>query len=263
VITRIIEAASGPRAAAAAGCGACQDMPGLFAFKMAFQPIVDLPRRSVFAHEALVRGPQGQGARSVLSQVGPANRYAFDQACRVKALESAARLGMQSKLSINFLPNAVYRAEACIRLTLATAEQQAFPVENVMFELTEDERSDDLPHLRSIFTEYKRRGFVTAIDDFGAGYAGFDFLAAFQPDVLKIDMHLVRDIDTDRVKRAIVSGLAGICREIGVRVIGEGVETRGELHALTDMGVELFQGYLFARPALEALPEVDWAAAAG
>jgi EAL domain-containing protein (putative c-di-GMP-specific phosphodiesterase class I) len=243
------------------GCPGCHNHADLFPFTMAFQPIVDLPRRTVYAHEALVRGPQGQPASSVLSQVVPENRYTFDQACRVKAIEWAARLGMQSRLSINFLPNAVYRAEACIRLTLATAEKAGFPVDRIMFELTEDERSNDLPHLTSIFTEYKRRGFVTAIDDFGAGYAGFEFLAAFQPDVIKVDMHLVRDIDSNRVKRTIVAGLASICNGLGVRVVGEGVETRAELQALTDIGIELFQGYLFARPGLECLPAVDWAAA--
>lgn len=234
----------------------------VFDFTMAFQPIVHLPSRTVFAHEALVRGLQGQDAQSMLSQVTPHNRYGFDQQCRVKAIELAARLGMKSKLSINFLPNAVYRAEACIKLTLSTAERVGFPIENIIFELTEDERSQDLVHLTSIFTEYKRRGFVTAIDDFGAGYAGFEFLSTFQPDIIKLDMHLMRDVDSHRAKRTIVKGMVGICRELGIRVIGEGVETRSELKTLTDMGIELFQGYLFARPALETLPPFDWDAAA-
>lgn len=228
---------------------------------MAFQPVVHLPSRSVYAHEALVRGPAGEGAYSILSQVSQENRYAFDQACRVKAIELAARLGMRSRLSINFLPNAVYRAEACIKLTLATAEKHGFPVQNIIFELTEDERSRDLPHLESIFTEYRRRGFITAIDDFGAGYAGFEFLAAFQPDVIKLDMGLVRGVDRHRAKRAIVSGMLAICRELGIRVVGEGVETRDELGTLVDLGVEYFQGYLFAKPALEQLPAVDWSGA--
>ncbi|WPB57458.1 EAL domain-containing protein [Xylophilus sp. GOD-11R] len=228
---------------------------------MAFQPVVHLPSRSIYAHEALVRGPAGESAYSILSQVSQDNRYAFDQACRVKAIELAARLGMRSRLSINFLPNAVYRAEACIKLTLATAEKYGFPVQNIIFELTEDERSRDLPHLESIFTEYRRRGFITAIDDFGAGYAGFEFLAAFQPDVIKLDMGLVRGVHEHRAKRAIVSGMMAICRELGIRVVGEGVETREELRTLADLGVEYFQGYLFAKPALEQMPGVDWSGA--
>jgi EAL domain-containing protein (putative c-di-GMP-specific phosphodiesterase class I) len=167
---------------------------------------------------------------------------------------------MQSKLSINFLPNAVYRADACIKLTLSTAVKHAFPVERIVFELTEDERSLDLAHLQSIFTEYRRRGFVTAIDDFGTGYAGFEFLANFQPDIIKIDMSLVRGIDSHKAKQSIVAGLMLTCREMGIRVVGEGVETGFELQTLVGLGLEYFQGYLFARPGLECLPDVDWAA---
>ena len=251
-------------AAAATGCEGCRNGEGPgFDFTMAFQPIVDVGRRTVFGHEALVRGPQGQGAGSILAQVGPHNRYAFDQACRVKAIELASTLGMQSMLSINFLPNAVYRAEACIRLTLATAEKCRFPLERIMFELTEDERASDVPHLVSIFSEYRQRGFTTAIDDFGAGFSNFGLLADFAPDIIKIDMHLVRNIHLDARRRTIAQGLLTICHGLGSRVIAEGVEHPGEVQVLRDMGVTLFQGYIFARPALEALPQVDWAGALG
>ncbi len=243
------------------GCEGCRNGEALdFEFTMAFQPIVDVAKREVFAHEALVRGPTGEGAYSILAKVGPHNRYAFDQACRVRAIEMASALGMQSRLSINFLPNAVYRAEACIRLTLATAERCGFPVDRIMFELLEDERSNDLAHLTSIFTEYAKRGFITAIDDFGAGFAGFEFLAAFQPQVIKIDMQLIRNVHIDRVRRTIVEGLVNIAHGLDIMVVGEGVECREEVEVLRDMGVALFQGYVFARPAVGPLPQVDWAA---
>lgn len=90
------------------GCGLCRDATPLdFDFSYAYQPIVDVDARQVFAHEALVRGPAGEPAPTVLSRITDANRYQFDQACRSKAIEIAARLGMQSNLSINFLPNAI------------------------------------------------------------------------------------------------------------------------------------------------------------
>ncbi|MDP9898098.1 EAL domain-containing protein [Variovorax ginsengisoli] len=244
-----------------AGCDGCRNADGLgFEFTMAFQPIVDTSSRTVYAHEALVRGLKGEGAASILSRVDASNRYAFDQACRVRAIELATSLGMQSKLSINFLPNAVYRPQACIRTTLSAARRCGFPLENIMFELTEDERATDLAHLAAIFDEYGRHGFVTAIDDFGAGYAGLELLAAFQPHIIKIDMGLVRGIDSHQPRRSIVAGIMGICTELGIRVIAEGVETAAEFKALRAMGVTLFQGYLFARPALQALPAVDWRA---
>ena len=246
----------------ATGCEGCRNGSSLdFEFTMAFQPIVDVASRTVFAHEALVRGPNGEGAMSVLAKVDEHNRYAFDQACRVRAIEMASALGMQSALSINFLPNAVYEPQACIRLTIATAERCGFPVQRIMFELLEDERSSDLAHLTSIFTDYDKRGFITAIDDFGAGFAGFEFLAAFQPQIIKIDMHLIRDVHTHKVRRTIVEGLTRIAHGLGITVVAEGVESREEVQVLRGFGIALYQGYVFARPQVGALPSVDWSAA--
>jgi EAL domain-containing protein (putative c-di-GMP-specific phosphodiesterase class I) len=239
------------------GCRECRegrllDVP----FTMAFQPIVDVTNRRVFGYEALVRGPNQEGAGSVLGQINDSNRYAFDQACRVKAIDLASRLGLEGILSINFLPNAVYRAETCIRATLQAAKEVAFPLERLMFEVTEQEPVRDPDHLRGIFAEYKRQGFLTAFDDFGAGHSGLNLLAQFQPDVIKLDMALTRNIDQDRVRRAIVFGILEVCREIGIRVIAEGIESRAECMTLWDEGVDLFQGYYFARPGFESLPQI-------
>ncbi len=192
----------------------------------------------------------------MLSQINDENRYSFDQACRVKAIELAARLEMDALLSINFLPNAVYQPAACLRKTFEAAERVQFPVHHLMFEVTENEPSRDVGHLQSIFTEYKRHGMITAIDDFGAGHSGLNMLADFQPDVLKIDMALTRSIHTDDVRRKIVGALIGLCKSLHITVIAEGIETIDEAVALRDLGVQLFQGYLFARPAIEQLPKV-------
>lgn len=240
-------------------CAHCRDgQPLGFEFSMAFQPIVDLRDRSLYAYEALVRGRDGSGAADVLSRVNEQNRYAFDQACRVKAVELAARLRMPCRLSINFLPNAVYKAATCIRATLEAARRFDFPCERIIFEITESEELVDKEHLKGIIHEYQRQKFYTAIDDFGAGYSGLNLLAEFQPDIIKLDMALVRGIDTDPVRQAIVQGILGVCRVLKIEVIAEGIETVGELRFLQGVGVYLFQGYLFARPAFEALPEVNW-----
>ncbi|AWK90092.1 EAL domain-containing protein [Azospirillum thermophilum] len=236
------------------GCGGqcAEALP--FDFTMAFQPIVDLAAGGVWAHEALVRGPDGQGAGWVLGQVTDANRYAFDQACRVRAIELASRLGTgDARLSINFLPNAVYQAEACIRATLAAAARTGFPTDRIVFEVTEGEQVTDREHLKGIFREYKRQGFLTAIDDFGAGYSGLNLLAEFQPDVIKLDMELTRGIDGDRTRRSIVKAVLSLCTDLGITPVAEGVETAAEARVLRDLGVTLMQGYLFARPAFESL----------
>ncbi|EQD32683.1 diguanylate phosphodiesterase, partial [mine drainage metagenome] len=153
---------------------------------MAFQPIVDSESGAIYAHEALVRPLGGGSAHEVLSRITDENRYAFDQACRVKAITLAAELKMRSLLSINFLPNAVYQPAACIRATLEAAARTGFPQQQIVFEVTEDEPSRDANHLMAIFTEYKRHGMRTAIDDFGAGHSGLNLLAQFQPDIIKI-----------------------------------------------------------------------------
>ena len=225
---------------------------------MAFQPIMQAS--GVFAHEALVRGPAGESAGSILAQVNAANMYAFDQACRVKAIELAAELSPSAppRISINFMPGAVYRAETCIRKTLETAERVGMPLQNIIFEVTEGERVTDRDHLIGIFREYRKHGLQTAIDDFGAGYAGLELLAAFQPEIVKLDMALVRGIDQRPPSRAIARAIVSLCHELGIQLIAEGIETRGEFTVLQDLGIELFQGYLFAKPRLEAFAPAAW-----
>jgi EAL domain-containing protein (putative c-di-GMP-specific phosphodiesterase class I) len=193
----------------------------------------------------------------VLSQVTPANRYLFDQACRVEAIRGAASLGMQELLSINFMPNAVYQPAACIRSTLQAARLYQFPIERIIFEVTEGEQIMDRPHLVNIFREYRRFGFRTAIDDFGAGYAGLNLLAEYQPHIVKIDMELVRGIDASKPKQAIIDGIVAICAALDVKVLAEGIETAAERDVLRAAGIDLMQGYLFCKPAFQALGIVD------
>ncbi len=242
-------------------CVACKEGIGFdVPITMAFQPIVNVQTRTVFAYEALVRGQDGQGAGAMLSQVSTENRYGFDQLCRRTAIELASRLDLTSEganLSINFMPNAVYEPRACIRVTLDAAMRTGFPVDRIIFEFTEDE-TFDTNHLLNILRSYRAMGFKTAIDDFGAGYAGLGLLARFQPDIVKLDMALIRDIDTDRVKRTIASNTLNMLRDLGVLAVCEGIETRAEYEVLRDMGVSLIQGYLLAKPAFEALPDVAW-----
>ncbi len=240
-------------------CESCRNGTPLgFDITMAFQPIVDIHERTVFAYEALVRGVDGAGAASILERVTDENMYRFDQACRTKAVELAARLGVDCHLSINFMPNAVYEPATCIRATLAAARKYGFPTERLLFEVSEREDSVDKAHLKSIFEDYTKRGFKTAIDDFGAGYAGLALLAEFQPHFIKLDMDLLRGIDADPVRQTIVEAMLTMCRKLGVEVIAEGIETVAEYEWFRDTDVRYAQGYLFAKPGFESLPEVFW-----
>lgn len=131
-----------------------------------------------------------------------------------------------------------------------------FPSERIIFEVTEGDEIEDRQHLKSIVDYYQKTGFRTAIDDFGAGYAGLNLLADMQTDLVKLDMALVRNIDRDRNRRIITNGILQVCRDLGIDVIAEGIETPGELSALVDLGIDLFQGFHFARPAFEAVAAV-------
>jgi EAL domain-containing protein (putative c-di-GMP-specific phosphodiesterase class I) len=241
-------------------CSACKDGVHIpFPFSMAFQPIVDMDTSTVFAYEALVRGPAGQGAPWVLDQVTEENRYAFDQNCRVQALRLAAQVGIEQTgalLSINFMPGAVYSAAACIQLTLKTAREIGFPCDRLIFEMTEHEEVTDRNKLREIAAEYQSQGFKIAIDDFGAGFSGLNLLADFPCDIIKLDMALTRGLDHRPRALKIVRHAVALASSLGTIVVAEGIETLDELLAVRDCGISLMQGYLFARPAFEALPSI-------
>jgi EAL domain-containing protein (putative c-di-GMP-specific phosphodiesterase class I) len=228
---------------------------------MAFHPIIDVTRGVVWGYEALVRGTKGESAGAILSQVDEERQYKFDQACRVKAIELAGRLfpaAEDTKLSINFMPNAVYEPAACIRTSLETARRVGFDTKRIMFEFTENERMADTKHVARIIAEYRRLGFITAIDDFGAGHAGLNLLANFQTDLIKIDMELIRGIADSAARQAIIAGILVMARTLDITIIAEGIETEAELAILKSAGINLFQGFLFARPAVESLPPVSF-----
>ncbi|KJR30818.1 diguanylate phosphodiesterase [Vibrio navarrensis] len=240
-------------------CRNCADKNQLgFDFSMAFQPIINCHTQSVFGYEALVRGLNNEPAFSIISRITDENRYLFDQLCRVKAISLAAKLGIESMLSINFLPNAVYQPERCIRTTLEAAKKYDFPTENIMFEFTEVEKIEDSQHVERIVSYYQSLGFKTAIDDFGSGYSGLSLLADFQTNIVKLDMGLIRDIDRDTTRQSIVTHCLAMFRDLNITPLAEGVESESEYRWLKEAGVALMQGYFFAKPGFESLPSVDF-----
>jgi len=238
-------------------CKQCMDAPSLgFDFSFAFQPIVRASTRAITAYEALARGTGGEPFLEVWRNVNQSNLYRFDQACRVKAIRLATQLRLDCGLNVNFTPNAVYKPELCIRTTMEAAQEFGFPIENINLEVTEGEEVSDKQHLVNIIEAYRKLGFATLIDDFGAGYSGLNLLAAFQPDCIKIDRGLISDIHENPPKQAIVAGITLTCSKLGIEVLAEGVEQQQEYQWLRDSGIDLFQGYYFARPGFEQLPEV-------
>jgi EAL domain-containing protein (putative c-di-GMP-specific phosphodiesterase class I) len=246
------------------GCGACRQGATSPPFLMAFQPVVDVETRRIVAQEALVRGPAGEGSGHVLGQLDDDNLYRFDQACRVRAIEAASRLGVDVRLNINFFPNAVYEPSACIRTTLATARRTGFPLDQITFEIVEGEEVVDNAHLRGIIAEYREHGFLIALDDFATAHSGLARLVELRPDIIKLDRRLTRDCHLDDGRLAVISSMLSLCDTLEIQAVVEGVELAGELEALRSVGARFMQGYLFARPALDALVrdgDIGWPSA--
>jgi EAL domain-containing protein (putative c-di-GMP-specific phosphodiesterase class I) len=226
-------------------------------FTFAFQPIVDTNVREVFSHEALIRGPSNEPAYRILGQV-PADRLLeFDQKARIEAIGLAVRLGIVSRLNLNFMPQSLH-SRASILTTLEAADRFHLPIDRLVLEVTEGAVIDDQAQFAEVINEYRGLGLKVAIDDFGAGYSGLNLLTDFQPDQIKLDMKLVRGIEHHGPRQAIVHAIDQVCRDLGIDVIAEGVETVEEYAWLANAGIRLFQGYLFAKPAFESFPPVHY-----
>ena len=241
---------------AISGCSKClSSVENELAMDMAFQPIFDLQNDSVYGYEALVRGPSGEGAQSVLSKVNDINCHQFDQLVRVLAVKKAVSLGLldgNAKLSINFMPRAVIDAKRCLKHVIEVARSVNLPFDRIIFEFTEDERVDKA-QARRISSVYRQYGFLTALDDFGSGFAGLVTLADISTDLVKIDMQLIRRVDQEVERYRIVESVVRMLDEIGRTVVIEGIETAGELAAVRRLGVQYAQGYFLGRPSLSAL----------
>lgn len=228
-------------------------MPSLPRFTMAFQPILRVATGAIEAHEALVRGPGGELAHTVFALVGPEAWPAFDRAARARALALAARLGLGQRLHLNVMPGALGHPEHALAPLLEDAAQAGIAPDRLTLELCEDGRLFDRRFMRRFIDACRGEGIRVALDDLGAGYAALGTLADLAPDMVKLDIKLIRGIERDRLKRARTLDVIAGCRVLGLEIAAVGVETEGERDVLAEAGVDLMQGHLFAKPALERL----------
>lgn len=224
-----------------------------------FHPIVHAdPGHSIMAHEALVRGQDEQGAAISAGQVvGTAQAagltFPMDRAARVSAVEHFAHQAVPGLLFINFMPSAIYDPAYCLRTTFEAVEHHGLDPHRIVFEVTESERVADQGHLRGILDHYREAGFRIALDDLGAGYASLNLLHQIRPDFVKLDMDIVRDVDTDFFKATLAESLIGAANKLAIPVVAEGVETAGEAQWLANNGADFLQGFYFYRPGPSAV----------
>lgn len=216
---------------------------------MAYQPIVSLSQRGPIAYEALVRSHEHG-----FTTPGPLLEYAEGQnrlldlgrAIRELCADAAANAPRGTSLFVNVHVQDLFDADLFSPLS-----PLASYAHRVVLEITERGALDDVRDLLDRIRRLRALGYRIAIDDLGAGYAGLTSVAVLEPDYVKLDMSLTRDLASSPLRRRLVGSMVEACRDTAMQLVAEGVETVDELNALRDLGCDLLQGYHFARPSSE------------
>jgi EAL domain-containing protein (putative c-di-GMP-specific phosphodiesterase class I) len=215
---------------------------------MAFQPILDLRTNRTFAYEALVRTDEDSLKRADVL-IATAERlgriHDLGRTVRAEVARRAPAVPDDVLIFVNVhgleLTDEDLFGDSCALAPIAS---------RIVLEITERIGLDAVAGPARV-AMLRRRGYRIAVDDLGAGYAALGAIATLEPEIVKLDMSLIRDIDQHATKRRVVGAIATLCRELGSRVIAEGVETESELGAVRDLGIDLIQGFLLARPQRE------------
>jgi EAL domain-containing protein (putative c-di-GMP-specific phosphodiesterase class I) len=217
-----------------------------------FQSIVSLAEARLFGYEATIRGPADGPLQTPLELFFAAQCQGrlveLDLHCRQEAIREFSRLRLPGRLFLNLSAATLLQPDFSPGHTLQYLDRFGLHPEEIVIELTEQHPIDDFAVVRRAVAHYRNCGFAVAIDDLGAGYAGLRLWEELRPDYVKIDRHFIKGIDKDPVKLHFVRSMQQLAQVLGCRLIAEGVESRGELLAVSRLGVELAQGYYFARP---------------
>jgi len=234
-------------------------LPHADEYDFAFQPIVDPMAREVVSVEAKMRGPNGSSLKEFFATLPPQARYETDLSAKALAFAQASSLGIDGlTLSINLLPMSLVKVPDAIDFLLRAIDENGLVPQQVVVEVMESDvvsRGDDF---EQAVRQLKAAGIGLAIDNFGAGSAGLLMLTRVQPDRIKIDRNIIRDVHKSGPKQAIVLAIIKCCTALEIAVTAEGVEQPEEWMWLEVAGISSFQGALFAAPALGILPPVAW-----
>lgn len=233
-----------------------------------FQPIVSLSKRRILGYEALSRGPSNSPLHSPVNLFAVARQTGhlseLEVACRESACRCFSSQRLEGKLFLNVSPESLLEPVHPSGLTLQLLQRFDLTPAQVVIELTEQTPTDDFQLLSTALHHYRSMGFTIALDDLGAGYSSLRLWSELRPDYVKIDRHFIDGIHLDAVKREFVGSILQIARTSRAQVIAEGIELIEELAVLSDMGIDLVQGYLLARPqetpprdARVLLPKLD------
>jgi EAL domain-containing protein (putative c-di-GMP-specific phosphodiesterase class I) len=211
-----------------------------------YQPIVRWSTRSVYGYEALVRSREASlpDPYSLFDAADRLNAHqALGRAIRARVIEPIDALTSGQALFVNIHANELLD-DSLFDDTSPLARHS----DRIVIEITERDALDGVKDARARVQRLKDRGFRIAIDDLGAGYAGLTSFAVLEPDLVKIDMSLVRNVHLEPAKRKLVRAIVSLSADLGMAVVAEGVENAEERDVLVDQGCDLLQGYYFARP---------------
>ena len=218
---------------------------------MAYQPIVAIGERRVFAYEALLRSdePELPNPGALLDAAERLGRLrAVGRTVRVLVGQMVPSLPEGVLAFVNLHPDDLLDDDL-----YAPNTPLSRVAARVVLEITERASLDGMGDLVERMARLRALGYRVAVDDLGAGYAGLSSLARLEPEIFKLDMSLVRDLHLSPVKRQLIASMVKLARELRVLAVAEGVENRAELDALTTIGVDLIQGYHVARPQRELI----------
>jgi len=225
--------------------------------KAVFQPIVSLVDGEVFGYEALSRGPQGSLLEKPDVLFPAAEQFnklwELEFLCRSKAFARGNGLPKDKMLFVNVDPKIINDPRFQKGVTLEMLAHYKIDVSNIIFEITEKNSIEDYRSFRKVLDNYTSQGYQIAIDDAGSGYSGLKLLAEIRPQYIKIDMDLVRNIDKDSLKQALIKAFYEFSLMTNMKIIAEGIETIDELNTIINIGIPYGQGYLLQRPAAEFL----------
>jgi blue light- and temperature-responsive anti-repressor len=219
----------------------------------AFQPILDANSGEVIAYEAFPHNLDAPDKADILSSTDHENQLYFDSQSRALAISLAARLGLSRNLHLNFLAQYLDSTRADILYTLETAERNHIDPSRIVLEIGQEKLSDDVARFGKIIDEYRGEGLKISINQFGAGRAGLNLLEPYRPEMISLNEHLVRGIESNGPRQAIIRGLVQTCDDLGIDIIAKHIQTQSEYEWFKDEGINLFQGDLFAKPSLEQL----------
>ena len=226
-----------------------------------FQPIVDVKNNSIYGYETLARGVREDGTLVYPNELfHKSQRYdlnfKLDRLCRESSLKTAATKKVHQKVFINFIPTSIYDPEFCLNSTVKWANQLEFDPSQIVFEVVETELVKDQKHLKKILEYYRKKGFKIALVDVGEGYSSLNMLIELKPDIIKIDRNIINGIDSNELKQSVYRALFNLAKEHDITVLAEGVETKEELKTINSIGVDLVQGYYFAKPCAEPIRKI-------